>query len=48
LGLGRAYALQNDAAKARSSYQDFLAAWKGADPEVPILKQAKMEYAKLQ
>jgi eukaryotic-like serine/threonine-protein kinase len=48
LGLGRAYALQNDAAKARSSYQDFFAAWKGADPEVPILKQAKTEYAKLQ
>ncbi len=48
LGLGRAYALSGDAAKARSAYQDFLALWKDADPDIPILKDAKAEYAKLQ
>jgi serine/threonine protein kinase/tetratricopeptide (TPR) repeat protein len=48
LGLGRAYALQGDTAKARTAYQDFLATWKDADPDVPILKEAKAEYAKLQ
>jgi eukaryotic-like serine/threonine-protein kinase len=41
--------LQPDAlAKARIAYQDFLALWKDADPDIPILKQAKVEYAKLQ
>ena len=48
LGLGRAYALQGDTTKAKSAYQDFLALWKDADPDIPILKQAKAEYAKLQ
>jgi len=48
LGSGRAYALQVDKAKAKSAYQDFFAAWKDADPDVPILKEAKAEYAKLQ
>jgi eukaryotic-like serine/threonine-protein kinase len=48
LQLGRAYALQGDAAKARTSYQNFLALWKDADPDIPILKQAKAEYAKLE
>ena len=48
LGLARAYALQGDAAKARASYQDFLALWKDADPNIPILNEAKKEYAKLQ
>jgi tetratricopeptide (TPR) repeat protein len=48
LGLGRAYVLQGDTAKARTAYQDFLTPWKDADPDVPILKQAKAEYAKLQ
>ena len=48
LYLARAYALQNDAAKARAAYQDFLALWKEADPDIPILKEAKAEYAKLQ
>ncbi|HXQ26732.1 MAG TPA: protein kinase [Candidatus Acidoferrales bacterium] len=48
LGLGRAYALAGDMAKARTAYQDFLALWKDADPDIPILKQAKAEYAKLQ
>jgi len=46
LQLGRAYALQGDTAKARAAYQDFLALWKDADPDIPILKQAKAEYAK--
>jgi tetratricopeptide (TPR) repeat protein len=48
LGLARAYSLQNDSDKARTAYQDFLALWKDADPDIPILKQAKAEYAKLQ
>ena len=48
LGLGRAYVLSGDTAKARAAYQDFLALWKDADPDIPILKQAKAEYAKLQ
>jgi hypothetical protein len=48
LQLGRAYAMSGDAAKARAAYQDFLTLWKDADPEVPILKQAKAECAKLQ
>jgi len=48
LQLARAYAAQNNAAKARTAYQDFLALWKAADPDIPILKEAKSEYAKLQ
>ena len=48
LGLARAHALQNDTEKARTAYQDFFALWKDADPDIPILKQAKAEYAKLQ
>jgi predicted Zn-dependent protease len=48
LGLARAQAVQGDAAKARSAYQDFFALWKDADPDIPILKEAKAEYAKLQ
>jgi eukaryotic-like serine/threonine-protein kinase len=48
VGLARAYALQRDTNKARAAYQDFLAFWKDADPDIPILKQAKAEYAKLQ
>ena len=41
--------LQQDArAKARAAYQDFLTLWKDADPDIPILKEAKAEYAKLQ
>jgi tetratricopeptide (TPR) repeat protein len=47
LGLARAYAMQGDSSKARKSYQDFLALWKDADPDIPILKKAKVEYAKL-
>ena len=48
LQLGRAYAMQGDTAKSRAAYQDFLTLWKDADPDIPILKQAKTEYAKLQ
>jgi eukaryotic-like serine/threonine-protein kinase len=48
LGLGRAYVMTGDAAKARAAYQDFFALWKDADPDVPVLKEAKAEYAKLQ
>jgi len=47
LGLARAYAMQGDATKARTKYQDFLTLWKNADPRVPILFEAKSEYAKL-
>ena len=47
LNLGRAYALQGDQSKARTAYQDFFAAWKDADPDIPILKTAKAEYEKL-
>jgi len=47
LGLARGSALAGDAAKSRKAYQEFLALWKDADPGIPILKQAKAEYAKL-
>ena len=47
LGLGRAYALQGDTAKAKTGYQDFFAVWKDADADVPILKTARAEYEKL-
>jgi eukaryotic-like serine/threonine-protein kinase len=47
LGLARAYAVQGDTVKARRAYGDFLAIWNNADPDVPILKQAKAEYASL-
>ena len=48
LGLGRARALSGDTVGARTAYQDFFALWRDADPDIPILKQAKAEYAKLQ
>jgi serine/threonine protein kinase/Flp pilus assembly protein TadD len=48
LQLGRAQAMMGDKAAARKSYRDFLTLWKDADPDVPILKEAKAEYAKLQ
>ncbi len=48
LGIARAYALQGDTVKAKVAYQDFLTLWKDADPGIPVLKQAKGEYAKLQ
>jgi len=47
LQIARAYAMQRDIAKAKAAYQDFLALWKDADPGVPVVKQAKAEYASL-
>jgi tetratricopeptide (TPR) repeat protein len=47
LGLGRAYRLQGDIPRAKAAYQDFLTLWKDADPDIPILKQARAEYANL-
>jgi len=48
LRLGRAFALAGDTNKAKAAYQDFFALWKDADPDIPVLKQAKKEYARLQ
>jgi hypothetical protein len=48
LGLARAYVLLGDTPKARTAYQDFLALWKDADPEIPIFIVAKSESARLQ
>jgi tetratricopeptide (TPR) repeat protein len=48
LQLGRAYAMSGGTAKAKTAYQDFFTLWKDADPDIPILKEAKAEYAKLQ
>jgi tetratricopeptide (TPR) repeat protein len=48
LQIARAYALSGETVKAKAAYQNFLALWKDADADVPILKQAKAEYAKLQ
>jgi eukaryotic-like serine/threonine-protein kinase len=47
LQIGRANAMAHDTAKARAAYQDFFTLWKEADPDIPILKEAKAEYAKL-
>ncbi len=47
LDLARAFVAQHDTTNARSAYQDFFALWKSADPDIPILKQAKAEYEKL-
>jgi eukaryotic-like serine/threonine-protein kinase len=48
LGLARAYLIAGDTLRAKAAYQDFFSLWKDADPDIPILKQAKAEYAKLQ
>ena len=48
LQFGRAYAMQGNTAKAKAAYKDFLTLWKDVDPDIPILKLAKAEYAKLQ
>ena len=48
LQLGRAFALSGDTGKAKAAYEDFLALWKDADPDIPILRQAQAEYARLQ
>ncbi|MGB8889780.1 MAG: protein kinase [Candidatus Korobacteraceae bacterium] len=47
LQIGRAYAMQGDTTRAKAAYQDFLTLWKDANPDIPILKEAKAEYAKL-
>jgi tetratricopeptide (TPR) repeat protein len=48
VGLARSWSEAGDSVKARGAYQDFFALWKDADPDIPILKQAKAEYARLQ
>ena len=48
LQLARAYTISGDTAKAKAAYEHFLTIWKDADPDIPILKHAKAEYAKLQ
>jgi len=48
LNLARAYVLQGDKTKARTAYQDFFARWKEADADIPVLKEARAEYAKVQ
>ena len=48
LGLARAYAVQGDKVRAHAAYQEFLTLWKDADSDIPLLKEAKAEYAKLQ
>ena len=47
LQLARAYAISADSSKARAAYREFLTLWKNADPDVPIFKRAKAEYASL-
>jgi hypothetical protein len=47
LQIGRAYAVAGDSAKAKAAYQEFFNIWKDADPDIPILKEAKTEYANL-
>ena len=47
LGLARAYAMQGDRQNSRKAYDEFFTTWKDADPDIPILRQAKTEYKKL-
>jgi tetratricopeptide (TPR) repeat protein len=47
LQLGRAYTQSGDKARAKAAYEDFLKLWKNADPDIPILKEAQAEYARL-
>jgi len=47
LGLARGSALAGDTAKAKKAFQDFFELWKDADPDIPLLQQAKAEYAKV-
>jgi tetratricopeptide (TPR) repeat protein len=47
LQIARAYAMSGDQAKGKSAYQDFLKLWKDADPDIPVLQQAKAEYLRL-
>jgi hypothetical protein len=46
--LARAYLMAGDRTNAKFAYDDFLTLWKDADPETPLLKQVKYEYAKMQ
>jgi eukaryotic-like serine/threonine-protein kinase len=46
LGLARAYTISGDTAREKTAYKDFLTLWKDADPDIPILKEAKAEFAK--
>ena len=48
LQMGRAFALAGDRTEAKAAYENFLTLWKDADPDIPIFKQAKAEYAELQ
>jgi len=48
LGLARAYVVSHETTKAKAAYNDFLTLWKDADRDIPILKQVKAEYARLQ
>jgi eukaryotic-like serine/threonine-protein kinase len=48
LGMARGFEYAGDMAKAREAFQDFFELWRDADPEIPILRQAKAEYAALQ
>ena len=47
LGLARTYAMQGNREDSRKAYDDFFATWKDADPDIPVLRQAKAEYKKL-
>jgi cytochrome c-type biogenesis protein CcmH/NrfG len=47
LQIGRAYVMSGDQAKGKTAYQDFLSLWKDADPDIPVLQQAKAEYLTL-
>ena len=47
LGLARSYAVAGDSAKARIAYQNFFALWSHADPDIPILNEAKAEFTNL-
>jgi hypothetical protein len=47
LQLGRALKMLGDNASARKSYEDFLSIWRDADPDIPVYRQAKAEYAQL-
>jgi hypothetical protein len=45
--MARGFALAGDTAKAKTAFQDFFELWKNADPDIPVLKEAKTQYAKL-
>jgi eukaryotic-like serine/threonine-protein kinase len=47
LGLARAYAVWGNRESSRKAYDQFFTTWKDADPDIPILRQAKIEYRKL-